>query len=285
MLQHLAKAQSKPEADSGTSTQSSPTGTGASLPNLVLAIEEPELYQHPNRQRHLAKILLQLSGGKTPGVAESTQIIYATHSPLFVGLDRINQARLRRKNTAVAGKPKATRIISTSLTQVADVLWKANGEVGERFTEATLLPRLQTTMTPWMSEGFFADVVVLVEGEDDRAAILGVAKAMGHELESSGLSVIPCGGKTNLDRPSVTFQQWGIPVSWCGMAIRANPTQGLKTITGCFVCLPKQSLIGLAKSRPDSRASSATWRQRWPTKLGLPISRNGSLSAKRNSAS
>ena len=30
-------------------------------------------------------------------------------------------------------------------------------------------------MTPWMGEGFFADVVVLVEGEDDRAAILGYA--------------------------------------------------------------------------------------------------------------
>ena len=33
-----------------------------SFPDLVLAIEEPELYQHPSRQRHIAKILLQLQG-------------------------------------------------------------------------------------------------------------------------------------------------------------------------------------------------------------------------------
>lgn len=67
-------------------------------------------------------------------------------------------------------------------------------------------------MTPWMSEGFFADVAVLVEGEDDRAAILGIAKSKDIELESSGFAVIPCGGKTCLDRPAAIFRQLGIPV-------------------------------------------------------------------------
>ena len=67
-------------------------------------------------------------------------------------------------------------------------------------------------MTPWMSEGFFADVAVLVEGEDDRAAILGAAKAKGTELESNGFSIIPCGGKTSIDRPATIFRQLGIPV-------------------------------------------------------------------------
>jgi len=65
-------------------------------------------------------------------------------------------------------------------------------------------------MTPWMSEGFFAEVAVLVEGEDDRAAILGTASAMNYDLESIGISVIPCGGKTNIDRPAVIFNQLGI---------------------------------------------------------------------------
>jgi predicted ATP-dependent endonuclease of OLD family len=53
-------------------------------------------------------------------------------------------------------------------------------------------------MTPWTNEGFFANVVVLVEGEDDRAAILGMAKAMGYEFESMDIAVIPCMGKKNL---------------------------------------------------------------------------------------
>jgi predicted ATP-dependent endonuclease of OLD family len=62
-----------------------------------------------------------------------------------------------------------------------------------------------------MNEGFFADVVVLVEGEDDRAAILGYASADGIDLDSEGIAVIPCGGKRNLDRPYVIFHQLGIP--------------------------------------------------------------------------
>lgn len=67
-------------------------------------------------------------------------------------------------------------------------------------------------MTPWMSEGFFAEVAVLVEGEDDRAAILGVAKSKDIELESGGFAVISCGGKTSLDRPAAIFRQLGIPI-------------------------------------------------------------------------
>jgi putative ATP-dependent endonuclease of OLD family len=182
------------------------------LPNLVLAIEEPELYQHPNRQRHLAKILSQLASGTIPGVAERTQVVYSTHSPLFVGIDRVNQIRLLRKTLHAPGKPKITRVISTNLDKVAEAIWEADGKPSQRYTGETLLPRLQTIMTPWMSEGFFAQVVVLVEGEDDRAAILGVAAAMGYDLESNGISVLPCGGKRSLDRPAAIFRHLGIPV-------------------------------------------------------------------------
>jgi putative ATP-dependent endonuclease of the OLD family len=209
MLQHLAVASHK--ADWGEPIdKSEKEKTG--LPNLILAIEEPELYQHPNRQRHLAKIFMQLASGTTPGVAESTQIIYGTHSPLFVGIDRIDQIRLLRKIIGPPDKPKITKIVRTTLDEIAEIVWKADGEPGTQYTGATLSPRLQAIMTPWMSEGFFADVVVLVEGEDDRAAILGTAKALGHDMESMGFSIIPCGGKTNLDRPAAILRQLGIPV-------------------------------------------------------------------------
>jgi len=212
MLQHLALAQASSETHIKEGNTTQELKTDQKLPNLILAIEEPELYQHPNRQRHLAKIFLQLASGKTPGVAESTQILYSTHSPLFVGLDRIEQIRLLRKVISEPEKPKVTKIISTTLDRVAKEIWKANGEVGEEYTGKSLLPRLHTIMTPWTSEGFFAEIAVLVEGEDDRAAILGTASAMGYDLESLGISVIPCGGKTCLDRPAVIFRQLGIRI-------------------------------------------------------------------------
>jgi hypothetical protein len=92
--------------------------------------------------------------------------------------------------------PKITKIFSTNLDEIAESIWEAEGKTGSKYTGQTLLPRIQTIMTPWMNEGFFADVAILVEGEDDRAAILGIAIANGLELEGKGFSVIPCAGKT-----------------------------------------------------------------------------------------
>lgn len=211
MLQHLAVAQTKnqPLQDDQANYQETPIDNV--LPNLVLAIEEPELYQHPNRQRHFAKILFQLASGKTPGVAEKTQVIYGTHSPLFIGIDRINQLRLVRKVSTSDAQPKITKLIRTNLDDIATTLWEVDGRLNPQYTAATLTPRLKAIMTPWMNEGFFADVVVLVEGEDDRAAILGLAMALGHDLESDGFAVIPCNGKTSLDRPALIFQNLHIP--------------------------------------------------------------------------
>lgn len=212
MLQHLAIAQTTVEKAHIVDEQSKEPKTQSNLPSLILAIEEPELYQHPNRQRHFTKILLQLSSGKTPGVADKTQIIYSTHSPFFVGIDRISQIRLLRKVSLKDDIPKVTNIVSTDLDEIATTLWEADGKPSTVYTGQTLIPRLRAIMTPWMSEGFFADVAVLVEGEEDRAAILGVSRAMEHDLESKGISVIPCGGKTCLDRPATIFYKLGIPI-------------------------------------------------------------------------
>lgn len=215
MLQHLAVAQAPTEEgeDKGQAeTGGSGEGSILKMPNLILGIEEPELYQHPNRQRHLSKILLKLAMGSIKGVAQQTQVLYSTHSPLFVDVKRFEHVRALRKELGVNGKPKQTKVLCTTLDEVAKIIEKANGQPEGTYTGDTLEPRLQTLMTPWMNEGFFADVAVLVEGEEDRAAILGVATALGHDLESMGISVIPCMGKNNLDKATAIFRNLKIPV-------------------------------------------------------------------------
>ncbi|MEW6742536.1 MAG: ATP-dependent endonuclease [Planctomycetota bacterium] len=214
MLQHLVAAKAVEGAtDEGlSSVKDIPQQREPQLPGLVLAIEEPELYQHPSRQRHMAAILLRLAQGTIPGVAKRTQVLYTTHSPLFVGLDRFEQIRLLRKADDAAGKPRVTKAVKAGLDAVAEELWIAGGRQGSKYTGVTLRSRLQAVMTPWVNEGFFADVAVLVEGEDDRAAILGVATSMKQDFDSHSISIIPCIGKNNLDRPLVIFRRLGIPV-------------------------------------------------------------------------
>lgn len=200
-LQHLVLAQQKNSTDTAITT----------LPVLVLAIEEPELYQHPNSQHHLAQILIDIAKGRTPGVAEKTQVIYCTHSPHFVGIDRIDQIRLLKKSNGNPGFPKITKVVEATLKLIAEKIYEITGATGPMYTETTLTPRLCSIMTRSMNEGFFADVAVLVEGEDDVAAIQGYSDALGYDLISQGVSLIPCNGKNCLDRPSVIFQKFGIP--------------------------------------------------------------------------
>ena len=214
MLQHLEAARSlESSSDDKPSSEDVCQQSGATyLPSLILAIEEPELYQHPSRQRYLASILLNLAEGAIPGVATSTQVIYTTHSPLFVGLDRFEQIRVLRKTPFELGKPKVTLVTKGDMGAVADELWKAKCSQEAKYTADTLRPRLHVLMTPWMNEGFFADTVVLVEGEDDRAAILGMANHMAHDFDSLGIAIVPCFGKSSLDRPLAVFRQFDIPV-------------------------------------------------------------------------
>ncbi len=205
MLQHLAIAESSQTRDEFEDKSIS------FLPNIILGIEEPELYQHPTRLRHLAEIFLQLISRGIPGVGQF-QVIYTTHSPLLVDLHRFDQIRVLRRISIGSDKPKQTEICQARLEDVSRIIEIAEtGKEGNYNPEGTRA-RLKTLMTPWTNEGFFADVVVLVEGEEDRAAVLGMARAMGYSFDSEGISVIPCMGKSNLHKAAAVFKAFSIPI-------------------------------------------------------------------------
>lgn len=189
-------------------TNSGQSESVSDLPTLVLIIEEPELYQHPNRQRHISEICLALSECRVEGVSSTTQVVYSTHSPHFVGLDRIGQIRLLRKQTDVDGKPKITKISSTT---ISDLVTQLSTYHGDKYSEYNIVPRLHMIRTPWINEGFFSKCAVLVEGDSDRATLLGASKTLGIDLESKGVSIIPCFGKGNLDKVAIIFKQLDIP--------------------------------------------------------------------------
>lgn len=194
-----------------TSREASQSDENTRMPNLLLAIEEPELYQHPSRQRHLAAVLQEIANEDVSVDSIQTQVIYTTHSPLFVGLDRIDQIRLLRKERGQPDHPQFTTVSRTTLDEVANALQEAQTPQPLNFTADSLRPRMQAVMTPIMNEGFFADVVVLVEGEGDRAALLAMAEGTEYQLDARGIAVIPCGSKDNLDRPYVMFKKLHIP--------------------------------------------------------------------------
>jgi putative ATP-dependent endonuclease of the OLD family len=182
-------------------------------PDLILLIEEPELYQHPSRQRHFSTILRQLSARRSAiRNASAVQVVYCTHSPYFVGLDRFEQLRVVRKRDVDDGLPKATGVTQQTLDEVARTMWIADGSPVTRYTGESLSGRLHTLLTPEMNEGFFSDVLILVEGEGDRAALLATASLCGVPLESAGVSIIACGGKPAVFTAAAIFRSFGLIV-------------------------------------------------------------------------
>jgi len=178
------------------------------IPGLILAIEEPELYQHPTKQRHFAKMLSLLADGGLPGVATRTQVIFASHSPYFVCMDRFDQVRLARRHLEETVRHCVLR--EADLERVVAKLENAYGERPGTWTAQGLKSKLHV-VTPELAEGFFAEVVLLVEGESDKAAIKAVTATRGIDLEAQGVAILQAGGKNNLDKPAAIFAALSIP--------------------------------------------------------------------------
>jgi putative ATP-dependent endonuclease of OLD family len=186
-------------------------GGQATSQRLILAIEEPELYQHPQQCRHWAGVLRRMTTATTNGEAPHTQVIFTTHSPHFVDLAWFDQVRVVRKSAGGTDLPQVARISSASIAEVGRELADAAAVPLERVTDRSTRARSRPVMTSMVNEGFFSGVAVLVEGGTEVGLLAAIARHLALGWDSKGISVIDIGGKTKLDKPLVIFRRLGIP--------------------------------------------------------------------------
>jgi putative ATP-dependent endonuclease of the OLD family len=215
LLQHLART-AVPEADdAGAGDVSGGSSDGpkvvAEAPTLILAIEEPELYQHPTKQRHFAEVLRGLSSGTLPGVQGHTQIIFGSHSPMFISMGKADEIRLTRRSACADSALKQCSLQALDLDIVAQKLERGWDKPAGSYSAQTLMPRLHI-LGAELAEGFFANGVILVEGRSDKAALTATARILGVNFEAAGIAILSAEGKANLDRPFVIFHELGIPI-------------------------------------------------------------------------
>lgn len=214
LLQQLSVTDLSPEKvvedeDGGDDGSSEPEALR--IPDLILAIEEPELYLHPSRSRYLSQALDNLSSTPAEENAPSTQILLATHSPYFISMDKFDRVRLVRKVPAEGYDPLQCLISEYSRKDAAEKLAQITGSDPEVFTPESFAARAAPIMTPMVNEGFFADVVVVVEGISDAAILWAMQEVLDKKWDGLGIVVVPAGGKNNIDRPVVVFSGLGIP--------------------------------------------------------------------------
>jgi putative ATP-dependent endonuclease of the OLD family len=198
-------------ADAGATSESS------NKPTLFLAIEEPELYQHPPRARHFFRTLATIADSMV------VQVCYATHSPYFVSPERFDSLRIFRREDGAENSRDAS-VTAASLAIVTNKL--PNTETADPRTY------LARTLSAQFREGFFAKCVLLVEGPTDVAIFETAAEIL--ELgspASEGISIIPVGGKGSQPIALAILSALGIP-TFCVFDGDANATDD----TACPTC-------------------------------------------------
>ncbi|MFX0087768.1 MAG: ATP-dependent endonuclease [Candidatus Hodarchaeota archaeon] len=178
-------------------------------PDLIIAIEEPELYLHPSRSRYLSDLLVKLSIGE--GKRSDTQILYSTHSPHFVGIKRFENIRMLRKCRMSNEAIPETIVTYYSLQKLIEDQSRIHETDPEVMEIGGFIARSLPIMNTIVSEGFFSDTVVVVEGLSEVGILWKLQEILGLEWERKGIHVIPAGSKNNIDRPVLIFRGLKIP--------------------------------------------------------------------------
>ncbi len=157
--------------------------------SIILAIEEPELYIHPQIQRLIFGVLR--------GFAETDQVIYSTHSPMFIDVGRYERIGVVRKDLVETG----TYVLTCDPGTL--------DETDERKTFQFL-----SSFGLEENQMFFAKKIILLEGEQDIIALL----ASGRELslfsefpEEIGYSIIATGNKEEMPKYMKLLNGFNIP--------------------------------------------------------------------------
>jgi len=176
--------------------------------HLIIAVDEPELYQHPSQARAVAMRLMRLAGSEVAGLL--TQVICTSHSPLFVTLENCEAIRVVRR-PADGGQRGSPTVSQPLLERMAETM--SLHIDGPEITAESLSARMACLFHPTLTEAVFADVVLLCEGLEDAAALEGVMRAteLHERLTKYGLHITPVYGKENLDRMMVLLADMGVP--------------------------------------------------------------------------
>lgn len=161
----------------------------------IILYEEPELYLHPQMLRKLKAILNTISD------SENWQIICSTHSPVFIN---------------VADNPESLAILSR--TADGGIAVKQLTENPFENTEAGIIERdaLRAALDfhPTVCEVFFANKVILVEGDTEMAIFKHCDQLLQHSQvnieRSLDCTIVSCGGKWTIPAIGRLLSRFGI---------------------------------------------------------------------------
>lgn len=166
---------------------------------ICLAIEEPELFQHPIQAQTFAKVLRSLADNADKRI----QVTYATHSPYFLEARHFDQ--VRRLTRSFDEIP----VVTVHFATVAEVKVKLNGVMNADAVDRGL----DGIVANQLAVALFAHRALIVEGTTELSVFYGIGDRISvGSLEAAGVSIVPAGGKTLILLAHAILTSIGIPV-------------------------------------------------------------------------
>lgn len=173
---------------------------GKKLFPLFLVLDEPEVHQHPYRQRSLIrkiKALIENNNQEFLNLLKDLfdidgltgQIFIATHSPNIL-LDNYRQFIRLYKST---GTDSQLKIVSGMNVVIDDKLYK---HMLHNFI--------------YLKEAMFSKCIIFVEGDTENGAIPVFAERMGLDMDERGIGVIKLDGADSVKRCLALYKSFGI---------------------------------------------------------------------------
>ena len=140
----------------------------AEISGVVFAIEEPELFLAPQAHRYLRRSIHRLAGS-------GNQIFFTTHAPGLLSVAALEEVHLVARDEL--GVTTVERLRAIDVDDAFHAMCEFDAE---------------------RAELFFSRAVILVEGMTEKIAFPFVFRALGRDADREQISIVECGGKSNL---------------------------------------------------------------------------------------
>jgi predicted ATP-dependent endonuclease of OLD family len=166
--------------------------------NIIIGIEEPEIYLHPPLKRATYSLLRNISSGKD-------QVVYSTHDSLFISVEYFDEIRLFRKSEE---NNPITTVHELSIKQFID-FYKKTYDI--TINQTSIRHRFYHLIDETKNEGFFAKKIILIEGETEKYSLPNYFKAKGFDIDTNRIAMISAGSVDNISYLLLTFNEFRIP--------------------------------------------------------------------------
>ncbi len=189
----------------------------------IIAIEEPEIYLHPQSCKSLYTLFRELED-------KGTQIILTTHHPEFVDLEYFDEICVVRKSKDKDG------LYSTSVTQVDinSFVEKRRRETGiHAITSESIRQFLRNISNSEANKSFFSRFIVIVEGNTEKFALPIYAKKLGFDFDKRSVEVVGVNGKNQIDTFISLYEEFDFSyyVIWDGDKDKQKDVEANRRIT------------------------------------------------------